>query len=290
METSSTPFQWIDSHRDNYFLGIFSDPRHWRRRFTELALASAFLWAVLGFDSTWEMVDPLLGYAWRDPVWTLRALLSPGGDGWNQIAASMWSMYGLGNHWSAPVIYGFAYVWLSRRLEDEGVRGSANFFCTSALSLGNVGLFELAWNRLYSLFQGQAWTCVFAWPQSKNLAFFSVFVVVGVLALVLLQVNGFRVRVTRGKGFLLLAAAALWALWVFYPFPAARVAVETAWGMWASSPLFPQTFYAVKVLDDGLAQGLPFYAPDTLLHLVNVLCKAASALAVASLSAVTRNE
>lgn len=193
----------------------------------------------------------------------------------------MASIYGIGDHWSAPVIYGLCFIALSIYLERNGVVRSLNFFVTTGLSLGNIGFFELVWNRLYSWLQGQPWTFSFVIQQQiRNLSFFIIFVGLGILSFLILHGLGYRIALTKMKTMLVLVATGLWLLWVFYPLPISYVTVPTTWGVWTNVNLFPQTFYAVQVSP---SVTVPFYAPNDLLHLLNVVCKAVSAAVFTSL-------
>ena len=255
-----------------------------RKRILVLVILSALFWGWLGWDSTWEQITPITDRLLTNPIELLcsrPSSIDPNPLFYQKLVSEMASVYGIGDHWSAPVIYGLCFIALSIYLERNGVVRSLNFFITTGLSLGNIGFFELIWNRLYSYFQNQPWTFSFVISQQiRNLSFFIVFVFFGVLCFVGIYGLGYRVQFTMLKTILVFSAVGLWLLWVFYPLPISYVTVPTTWGLWANVNLFPQTFYAVQV-SPGVT--VPFYAPNDLLHLLNVVCKAVSAAAFTSL-------
>ena len=161
-----------------------NEPKIIRNRIAWLVVISAILWMAWGFDSTWEMATPITNRLLTDPVGLITSVLDPSGVAYQKMLTEMASVYGVGDHWSAPVIYGLCFIGLSVYLERVGVVKSLNFFASTALSLGNIGVFELVWNRLYSLLQGQWWTFSFTIPQQiRNLCFFIVFVVLGAFSI-----------------------------------------------------------------------------------------------------------
>jgi len=163
---TETVFEKIDSHNRAFYgfypLGALWNIKAWRRYFAFVVSICALAWIAFGWDSVWSQLKPfkenmiplLLGEI------SLRSLFEEGRQ-----------FYGQGNHFSAPVIYGITFIYLSRYLERTGINKSLNFFATTALSLMNIGIFELAWNRLYSLFQGQTWAFTFRPKQVNNLSF-----------------------------------------------------------------------------------------------------------------------
>ena len=258
-----------------------------RNRIMWLVAFSAMFWALLGFDSTWEQLTPITNRILTDPGGLIASVLSRGPD-YQKMLTEMASVYGIGDHWSAPVIYGLCFIALSAYLERRGVVKSLNFFLTFGLWLGNIGFFELVWNRLYSLLQNQSWTFAFVVPQQiRNLGFFIVFVFLGALSFLIIYGLGYRVTFPWWKQVLVAASVFLWALWIWYPFPVMQIVVATSSGPWFSSHLFPQTFYAVQITP-GVT--VPYYAPNDWLHLLNTVCKALSAAAVTSLCMVVKKD
>jgi hypothetical protein len=251
-----------------------------RRNIGVLVALSVAFWVGLGWDSTWEQLNPILENPWP--------LLSPGSEAYEALMFQVRGFYGMGDHWSAPVIYGLAFIALSLHLERVGVVKSMNFFVTTAMSLASIGVFEFVYNRLYSIYQQQWWTFSFAWPNARNILFFTGFVLVGVLAYVVLHDFGYRVRWTWWKVALIPLSVGLWLLWLFYPFPTQPLTVMTEWGLWTSGPLFPQTFYAVDVFNDGKAFGAPFWVQNDALHLLNTLTKAVTSATILGICMVEK--
>jgi len=289
---SKTLFDKIDESefKVGRFTLIFpmSNMREIRRRILVLVILSAMFWIFWGFDSTWEMATPITDRLLTNPIEFFNTVLNPSSPAYQKLLAEMASVYGIGDHWSAPVIYGICFIALSFYLERAGVVRSLNFFVSTGLSLGNIGFFELIWNRLYSWLQGQPWTFSFIIPQQiRNLSFFIVFVGLGILSFLILRGLGYRIALTKTKAILILVATGLWLLWVFYPLPISYVTVPTTWGLWTNVNLFPQTFYAVQI-SPGIT--VPFYAPNDLLHLLNVVCKAVSAAAFTSLCMMVKKK
>jgi hypothetical protein len=268
-----------------------------RRRILELTVLAGLIWAYWGFDSTIDEGDVIVTHFILNPAGVVAASLQalwnyaaglPPPQVYADVLSDMSKVYGLGNHWSAPFIYGVCFVALSIHLERVKVVGSLNFFLTTGLCAGNIGVFELTWNRLYSWLQNQPWTLNLSFlPQVKNIAFFILFVVLGAASFLILRDLGFRVEFTWWKVGLIICAVELWLLWVFYPFPLTQVVVATEAGPWVSSRLFPQTFYAVQV-NPGFSKA--FYAPNDWLHLLNVVCKVVSSAALASLCMVVKKD
>jgi hypothetical protein len=236
-----------------------------------MVVASAFLWVCFGFDSTWEQLNPFFDALFRNPITALVDLFHPS----SILRIEMRSFYGMGDHWSAPVIYGIVFIILSIHLERMGIAKSRNFFITTSLSLMNIGIFEVLWNLFYSIFHNQPWAFTFVPKQLYNLGFFVSFIFVGILASLILYGWGYRFKFTQLKTTLTIFAIGLWLLWIFYPFPIGHITVQTDWGSWTNSNRFPQTYYVVDVTDDGYASGLPHWIENNPLHLLNTVCKIA---------------
>jgi len=247
------------------FFAVFRNVRAWRRYFLFCVAACSVCWVVFGFDSTWSQLKPFID--------SLPLLLAGKTSFW-----SVWSeskiYYGTGNHFSAPVIYGVAFILLSLHFEKIGIRKSKNFLLTASLSLANIGIFEWIYNVLYANFQNQPWVIQFAWKQASNLTSFTLFTVLGVLAMMYLCCENYRPNVSRTTLTLFFCSVFFLLLWVYYPFPTRTLTVQTATGAWTSSKLFPQTMYAVD-LDplDGVAVGQAFFVENNLLHFVNLMAK-----------------
>jgi hypothetical protein len=271
-------FDRIDHQHRSFFFAVLWNVEGWRRYFAFCVLASLAAWTVLGFDSTWSMALPFA------EKWV--HLLTGQVSFWDVWAESRLH-YGVGNHWSAPVIYGTLWVVTSLYLESQRIVRSMNFCVTTALSLMSIGLFEIAWNSLYAVYQGQWWTITYAYKQSANLSTFLTFIAVGFLAVIYMLTEGYRPRVDRRLMILVIITLSSWVLWVNYPLQTGTLQVTRDDGTtWQSSPKFPQTYYAVDMLPgDALAIGTPYYMPDNLVHFTNTWTKVITTAAIGYLLA-----
>ncbi len=265
----STVFQRIDAQTWNIHgvspFAVLQNVKVWRRYLLLCAIVACGCWAFFGWDSTWSQLQP---YGEQ-----LGPLLK-GEISFGEVRALSKTYYGIGNHFSAPAIYGFAFVFLSLYLERIGIEKSKNFFVSTSLSLMSIGIYEWTYNLLYANLQNQLWTITFAWKQITNLIYFSLFIAVGVLTLLLLHSEGYRLNLSRVTWALFIVSMGFWFLWVYYPFPITQITVETSTGPWISTNLFPQTMYAVDLSpNDGLAMGHPFFVENDLLHAVNTFGK-----------------
>lgn len=255
----------------------------WRNYFLLCIVGAGFCWAFFGFDSTWSMLFPF--------VENIGPLLR-GETSFEAVWALSQGFYGIGNHFSAPVIYGLLWVLTSKNLIKQGVRGSMNFCVTTGLSLMNIGVFEWLWNGFYAVFQGQIWTITWRYKQVTNLFSFSAFILLGVLVCLYMVTGGYRLRFDRV--FLVLATVSIvcWGLWINYPGEVTGLSVDLVDGdVWSNSVKFPQTYYAVDVdPGDGVAIGEPFYVGDDLIHLLNTFTKVVSTCAIGYLVSFKRVE
>jgi hypothetical protein len=245
-------------------IGWISNPKGWRQYFLVVVMIATAAWFALGFDSTWGQLNVF----WQDLPKFLTGSMTL-----EQIREASMYYYGIDNHFSAPVIYGIAFVILSYHFEKVGIHKSMNFLCSAILSLMNIGIFETMWNRSYAYFQNQPWAITFAPKQWTNLFSFYSWTAVGILTLLYLYTCRYKIEMNWKKWIVVFSAIGLWLLWIFYPVPAAHITVQTDWGPWTSSNMFPQTFYAVHLHNDGIAAGYPFYVPDYWVHMLNTLCK-----------------
>lgn len=278
-------FDKIDTHERTY-LGFnpflwMRNIRMWRLYFSLLVVGAASFWIVFGWDSTWSQILPFVD----NFIPLLQGKVS---------FASLWAeskaLYGVGNHWSAPVIYGSTFVLLSRYLETVGIKKSYNFCVTTLFSLMNIGVFELLWNSFYAVFQNQIWTITFKWKQISNLSCYVAFTLLGLLVMLYVVTGNHSLNFGRTTKVLFLLSVFTWVLWVNYPFPVGRLSVETSTGTWVNTDNFPQTYYAIDLTpDDNLAIGDPFYVRNDLIHLVNNLAKVFTTGFLLSLCMVREN-
>lgn len=277
-------FEKIDARNRSFYgfnlAAILWNITNWRKYFAFCAFAGGVAWCVFGFDSTWSMLLPF-GENW---VGLLLGTVS---------FASVWELsrefYGIGNHFSAPVIYGIAFVALSRYFETVGIRKSLNFCSTTALSLFSVGVFEIMWNSGYAFFHGQTWVITFQWKQITNLLAFLGFITIGLLVFVYLALEGYRPNLGKRSLVLFLLTVGCWGFWIYYPFPVGHITVETSTGPWTNGDLFPQTYYCVDIRpDDGVAIGVPNYVEDNVVHFVNTFTKVVQTMFLLSVSMVRK--
>lgn len=277
-------FDKIDSYNRSFhgFNPIFAlqNVSVWRNYFLVCVAVAGCCWAVLGFDSSWSMLKPYIEYASkvfiRNPMGELRQ-----GIPFKELWQKSRFYYGIGNHFSAPFIYGLSFIYLSRYLETIGIGKSLNFCSSTALSLMNIGVFELAWNTLYAVFQHQPWTITFRWKQVTNLSMFTLFIVIGGITLLYLYLLGYVPRVDTTMIFFGVVAVCLWMMWIFYPLPIEGIEVVTTSGLWQNTHNFPQTYYNIDIdPSDGVAIGEPHFVENNAIHLLNVLTKAFTTMTI----------
>lgn len=267
-------FTKIDSYKKTFLgfnpLGALQNIRVWRKYILFLTLLSLFSWMFFGWESTWTQPFTFLK--------NIPSLLL-GQTTLTETYTQALTHYGLGQHLSSAVIYGFSFFFLSIHLEKINIKKSLNFFLTASFSFMSIGLYEVIYNLLYSTLQNQSWTFTFAWKQGLNITIFIFFIILGALSFLYTYSLNYKPNFSKYTKFFLLLSILTYLLWVFYPFPTTTLTVDN----WSSTPFFPQTMYAVGPID-GIAIGEPFFVPNNLLHLINVLNKTFMALTVLSLS------
>ena len=291
-ERVKTVFEKIDAQK-RAFLGInpFAvvwNVTNWRKYFTFCVVVASICWAIFGFDSCWSQFKPFMEYFGsifiKNPLGELR-----NGIPFAQLWEDSRFYYGMGNHFSAPVIYGLAFVYLSFYLEKVGIKKSLNFCATTALSLMSIGIFELMWNSFYAHFHGQIWVITFKWKQIGNLVFFIGFAFIGLLVLLYLSIEGYRPNLSKTSLILFLLTIGCWVFWINYPFPVGHITVDTTAGQWTNSNMFPQTYYAVDSdPTDGVAIGEPNWVENDAIHFVNTFTKVVQTLFVLNVCKVKK--
>lgn len=193
---------------------------------------------------------------------------------------SQWA-YGKYMHFSAFVIYGFAFYFVSKYLaEKQDVHGSQNAIYTFCATLLSISVFEYFWMGSYYVFQHQPWILKWQYPQLRILLQNLGFLLVGLLAVVQIYTEEpYRLNVNWKAAGLLALTLGTVALWWFYPLPVQSVTVDTTTGPWTNTNHFPQTTYTVDIdpLDEVNA-GVQYYLEDNVVHGVNTLVKGMMAI------------
>lgn len=241
---------------------------------------ASIAWIVFGFDSTWSMVTPFIDNF---------LLIITGKISLRSVWDLSQTYYGIGNHFSAPVIYGLAFISLSRYFETIGIKKSLNFCTTTALSLMSIGIFEIMWNSCFAYFQGQIWVITFQWKQITNLCAFIGFITIGLLVILYLVLWDCRPNFSKRSLILLLLTIGCWAFWINYPLTVGYITVDTSMGPWTNSDMFPQTYYCVDVIpDDNIAIGEPNWVQNDMVHFVNTFTKVVQTMFVLSVCMVRK--
>lgn len=263
-------------------LGALKNVKIWRRYILILLILSTFSWLIFGWESTWSQ-----------PFTYVKSLplLLTGQTTLTQVQVEALSFYGIGQHLSSFVIYGFSFLLISIHLEKLNIKKSLNFMSSLALTAMSVGVYELIYNVLYSNLQNQSWTFSLQWRQGLNIFMFSFFAVLGIITLVYLYSFGYRPNFSLLTRFLLLMSYITYGIWVFYPLPTQTLTMETTTGTWSSTQFFPQTMYAVDINPlDEQATGEPVFVENNTIHLVNILNKVFVSLTILNFIMIRRNK
>jgi len=264
----SDPFLFFDSLNVKFFgiqFNLFRFPGKLRKVIFWLSVILCGVWFLLGWDSGTGMLEY--------PVLALPDLIT------GKISFDAWLalpgfIYGKTMHFSAFVFYGLLYVGLSKHFDKVGVRNSKNVAYSFAFVCLSIALFEYYWIYCFSHFQGQSWVSTWAWPQVRILLQNAYLLLVGVLALLYVYADDFKLNFGRWTLLFFVLSVAGSIFWVYYPFPTEQVTVQLTTGKWVSSRLFPQTLYTVDVDPlDNVNAGDWFYVQNPLLHSVNLLVK-----------------
>ena len=291
------PFGFIDSlnvtfHGNN--LNIFQKHVRVRKVAFAVALFSLLAWVTLGFDSA------ILQFYY--PVETLGIGILHGNiPTFDQLHARYDWAYGKEMHWSAFVIYGLMFWFLSKHFHSCGIEKSKNLAYTFACCFFAISVFEFFWMGSYSYFQNQPWVATFMMPQLRiimqNIGFFSV----GVIGIFYMWVDSFILKgkeiVRRTYCFnwnwkallLIVASITLAVLWWLYPFHVDFITVKTTVGLWTNSNHFPQTLYTIDVNPlDSVNAGIWFYVGNNWVHALNTLVKAVWAFTIVYIAKIRK--
>lgn len=281
----------------------------------EVAIASLFLWFITGFNIV-EGGVPIIGIQWSTfstfaLFWYLMMLnLQYGGiRTLNQFLYEI--DYDFRMLWPSLI-----HPWRSRKKYHSGdiVDGLRATTMATLICLGALFLFEVIWVPLYDYFQfgvSWEWPVYFALTKypvwARNFGDAAIFLVVGALILAWAYEGkdmhrrfSYSFRIDRYWAFILVITAGMWVLWIFFPaqqINTAELSSGQVLGQLASTysqyscyifpsqHLFPQntyTFYPCSILgkEYAVSQILGFFNPDNWLHLLNVVTKYATFLAV----------
>ena len=281
-EYYSDPFGFMDNLSlviKGNNLNIFQKYKRVRITAFGLAITCLVAWFVFGFDST-----PL---QFMHALYELPAFVT-GQVSFSDLVATYNRFYGREMHYSAFVIYGLMYWFLSRHFDkNHGIKGSKNVAYACSLTFLSVAIFEFFWMSSFAYFQSQPWAITPKWPQLRihmqNIAFLSV----GVLGVLYMYADSFIMKgkefVGRSyqfnwnwKAWLLVGLSIGTALvWWNYPWYVEKFSVQLETGkIWSNSQHFPQTLYTID-LDptDSVNAGVWFWKGNNLIHGWNTLVK-----------------
>lgn len=241
-----------------------------------------FPWIMFGFDSC--IAQPLMMFYRLPDLWLGRITF----DGW----LAIWGeYYGKEMHYSAFLIYGLMYWFLSRHYDFRlGIKRSRNVAYAASITFLSIGLFEFYWMFNYSTFQSQSWVLSLVFPQAKIVIQNIVFLFVGVLASIYIWADSYVInkttkqvikrlysfRVDKVLLVLVCLSIGLALLWIYYPLPIEHIQVVLENGeIWTNSNNFPQTLYTIDLTpNDGVNCGVWFFVENNLVHGLNTLIKA----------------
>lgn len=259
------------------------------------AIAMIVCWITFGFDSSLlQFVHALNAY--------VGMLLSGQTVDWTRVVDAYNSVYGKELHYSAFVIYGLLFWFLSRHFDKNlGIKGSKNIAYSSGLMFFSVAFFEFYWIYSFAFFQNQWWIATWMMPQLRILLQNFTFLFIGIVATMYIWADGFvfdgKEIVARKWCFnwdwkaimLVILSIFIAIVWWFYPWPINTIQVETTIGTWQSSRYFPQTLYTIDVNPiDSVNAGVWFYVPNNLVHAWNTLVKIVWALTFAYVGKLRR--
>lgn len=288
------PFKTYDTIQirlGRWDLNLLKEDKKLRKIILNISIALYVVWFVFGFDSgtgqiEWPIIY-IIGNLFLKGK-TYGPMTFDGNLTWSGI--TYWSdwAYGKFMHFSAFVIYGFAFYFLSNYLaRSMNIRGSENTIYSFASTLFSISIFEYFWMISYYIFQNQTWILKFQWPQLRILMQNMGFMLVGLtfFLYVVLPPTRVKIRLNWRAGVLVGLTILSIFLWWYYPFNVQPLTVETTMGSWMNNPNFPQTTYTID-LDplDSVNAGKQFYLEDNLVHGVNTLVKIVMAITVMYIS------
>ncbi len=168
-------------------------------------------WVLLGSDSTVDQIE----YAILNiPNFLLGKLDS------NGLLQIYNSYYGLGTHWSAPVIYSLLFIGVSKHLHDKlDTKNSLNLSLTAGVVALTIAAFEFYWQFSYAVFQNQWWVLSLQPPELTIIMRNVLFAVAGFVVLFGLNWKEYKLNIDKITILSFLSTIGLVLLWWFYPFP-----------------------------------------------------------------------
>lgn len=272
------PFSFFDNLNLRFKrvdLNIFRNYERLRKSILVLSIVCLGAWFVFGFDST-----PL---QFLDPIMEIIMGKYPLSDFWMRYNV----YYGKEMHYSAFVIYGLCYVFLSRHFDKLEIKMSKNVCYSASLTALSIALFEYFWIGCFATFQNQPWVVTWAMPQLRILLQNLIFLIAGIIGVLYMWADSYILNgkeiVGRKycfninwKAIALIGLSIFVALfWIYYPFHVDTVNVTLSDGtIWTNNHLFPQTLYTIKTdVGSPVNAGEWFYVPNDLVHGVNTLVK-----------------
>lgn len=277
------PFEFVDNLNlvvlgNN--LNVFQKAGRVRATALYFSLSMLAAWVIFGFDSTPLQFIHVL-YEGVPAFLTGHATL-------NDLVQIYHSYYGKEMHYSAFVIYGLCFWFLSRHFHKNNIFNSRNIAYSLSITLCSVAVFEWFWIISFGVCQRQPWVYSLRWPQLKILFQNLAFSVVGVMGFLQIFVDGhvfdennkvlgraWHFNINKKLGVLILLSISTAVLWLYYPWHVTPLKVELETGeFWSNSQHFPQTLYTIDLNpSDGVNAGVWFHIEDNLIHGWNTLVK-----------------
>lgn len=261
-------------------LNIFQKYKRVRKTAFGLAITCLAAWIVFGFDSTPLQFMHVLYEG--VPAYLM------GNANWGDLTNIYNLYYGKEMHYSAFVIYGLMYWFLSRHFDKNfNIKKSKNIAYACSLTFLSVAIFEFYWMSSFSYFQNQPWVMTPKMPQLRIQLQNIVFLSVGILGVLYMYADSFVLKGKEilgrnysfnwnWKAWLLIGLSVATALiWWNYPWYVEKFSVELETGVvWSNNQQFPQTLYTIDLNPtDSVNAGVWFWKGNDLIHGWNTLVK-----------------
>jgi hypothetical protein len=215
-------------------------------------LLFAFLWAVMGLDSTLSQI-----------TFFLKALVT--GKGLDRAISEYLENYGAGGlHLSTLLLYNISFYVRSYYYSNHGLTGKDNILVAGGFTLFSIGLFEIFWKVSYAVFQRESYNIIVGSPYNIFLFLVNVGFLVGGLKSYLFLKHDYKLYFCPTDAILLSFTVFVVCFWWFYPLPVPKITING----WSNTGFFPQTVYSPPNSD------IVVYVPNTAIHLTNIICKA----------------